>query len=107
MSSHNSSSSIGDDISSKTVSKSEYEDAFSNSVELNEFINKKHLNKTSEKETNKTSFIKEDKTSNYESPPKKSLNNNNYTNNSTGIFSSNITSNINKNKNEKDLNKKI
>ena len=105
MSSINNSSSIGEDIQSK--SKSEYEDACSNSIELNDFIKKSNIIKTSEKKLNKNSFSKEETISNFESPPKKSLNNNyNYTNNSTSIFSSNQTSNINKNLTEKNLNNK-
>ena len=107
MSSINNSSSIGEDISSK--SKSEYEDACSNSIELNDFIKKSNIIKSSEKKLDKNSFLKEETISNFESPPKKSLNNNNnnYTNNSTGIFSSNQTSNINKILTEKNLNNKV
>lgn len=82
------------------VSSSNYYDACSNSLELNEYVNKNKNNKksekSSEKSSEKNSFMKEDTISNYESPPKKSSNNiNNYTNNSTQIFSSNRASNLN------------
>ena len=81
------------------VSSSNYSDACSNSVELNEFVNKNNGNKKSENSSEKNSFIKDETTSNYESPPKKSLkslnNINNYTNGSTAMFSSNRASKLN------------
>ena len=81
------------------VSSSNYSDACSNSVELNEFVNKNNSNKKSENSSEKNSFIKDETTSNYESPPKKSLkslnNINNYTNGSTAMLSSNRASKLN------------
>ena len=85
-----SSRSIDDNISSK------YEDPCSNSIELNEYINKN--NKSIEKYSDLSSFMKEETISNFESPPKKNINQNyNYTNNSTGIFSNIRTSNLKNN----------
>ena len=82
-----------DDLSSN------YYEPCSNSKELNEFEAKTIKNKkeSSENISEKISLIKEDSKINYESPPKRSLNNNNYTSNSTGIFSSNRASNLNNN----------
>ena len=89
-------------ISSSNIddaSSSNYYDACSNSVELNEFVNKKNNDKKSEKSSDKNTFMKDETISNNESPPKKSLkslnNINNYTNNSTAIFSSNRASKLN------------
>ena len=80
-------------------SSSNYYEPCSNSKELNEFETKTIKNKkeSSENISEKISLIKGDSKINYESPPKRSLNNNNYTNSSTGIFSSNRASNLNNN----------
>ena len=81
-------------------SSSEYFDAYSNSIDLH--ISRNNNNKKETSENNSEidfSSMKEDSKCNYESPPKKSLNNinNNYTNNSTAILSSNRPSNLNNN----------
>ena len=99
---YNSLCNIGDDNSSK--SKSEYEDACSNSIELNDFINKTNIDKEFKKNNKKNSFSKEEIINNYESPPKKLLNNNNIYTTSTGILSSNKVLNTNSILNEKSLN---
>ena len=80
-------------------SSSNYYEPCSNSKELNEFETKTIKNKkeSSENISEKISLIKGDSKINYESPPKRSLNNNNYTSSSTGIFSSNRASNLNNN----------
>ena len=77
-------------------SSSQYFDVCSNSMELYELEKKNNSNKQekSEESSKKNSSMKEDSKVNYESPPKKSLNNINNTFNSTGIFSSNRTSTI-------------
>jgi hypothetical protein len=78
-------------------SSSHYYEPCSNSIELNDLVinisNKKK--DKSNKSIENFSLIKEDSGKYYESPPKKSVNNINYTNTSTGIFSSNRPSNLN------------
>ncbi len=78
-------------------SSSNYFEPCSNSIELNDLVTQISSKKKdiSDKSIGKFSLNKEDSEKYYESPPKKSLNNHNYTSTSTGIFSSNRHSNLN------------
>jgi len=90
-------------------SSSHYFEVCSNSIELNqqEMQNNNFKKSKEDSKSDKSSFLKDNSKINYESPPKKSVNN--ITNNSTDIFSSYKFSNLNsvaKTNNNKSTNKK-
>jgi hypothetical protein len=76
-------------------SSSHYFEVCSNSIQLNQQENQNNNFKLAKEDSksDKSSFMKDNSEINYESPPKKSVNNT--TNNSTDIFSSYKFSNFN------------